>query len=66
VNKVLLLQTWEAKHPPEQKSIVFKVGGQHPPATDFTIRDHPWVPPFKQKQQKFVVSTPTTTWVRKP
>jgi hypothetical protein len=32
VHKVLL-QTREAKHPPAQKFIVFKVGGQHPPAT---------------------------------
>jgi hypothetical protein len=46
VRKLLLLQTREAKHPPTQKIIVvFKEGGQHPPATDFTARAHPWVPP---------------------
>jgi hypothetical protein len=45
VHTVLLLQIREAKHPPVQKSIVFKVGGQHPPATDFTAGAHPWVPP---------------------
>jgi hypothetical protein len=33
VHKVLLLQTREAKHPPAQKFIIFKVGGQHPPVT---------------------------------
>jgi hypothetical protein len=33
VHKVLLLQTREAKHPLAHKSIVFKMGGQHPPAT---------------------------------
>jgi hypothetical protein len=51
VHKVLLLQTREAKHPPAQKSIVFKVGGQHPPAMDFTARAHPWVPPFKRNNK---------------
>jgi hypothetical protein len=35
VHKVLL-QTREAKHPPAQKLLVFKVGGKHPPATNFT------------------------------
>jgi hypothetical protein len=44
VHNVLLLQTQEAKDTPAQKSIVFKVGGQHPPATDFTAGAHPRVP----------------------
>jgi hypothetical protein len=35
VHKVLL-QTREANHPPAQKFIVFKVGGKHPPAINFT------------------------------
>jgi hypothetical protein len=65
VHKVLL-QTREAKHPPAQKFIVFKVGGQHPPATNFTAGDFPWVPPLKQKQQKSIVPSPTTTLVQKP
>jgi hypothetical protein len=43
VHKVLL-QTREAKHPPAQKFIVFKVGGKHPPATNFTAGALPWVP----------------------
>jgi hypothetical protein len=43
VHKVLL-QTREAKHPPAQKSIDFKVGDQHPPATNFTAGVLPWVP----------------------
>jgi hypothetical protein len=45
VHKVLLLQTREAKHPPAQKYIVFKVGGQHPSATSLLglfFGDHLW------------------------
>jgi hypothetical protein len=64
VHKLLLLQTWEAKHPPAQKYIVFKVGGQHPPAT--SLLGSSLGTTFEQKQQKSVVSSPTTTWVRKP
>jgi hypothetical protein len=48
VHKVLLLQTQEAKHPPAQKYIVFKVGGQHPLATEFTAGAHPWVSPLNK------------------
>jgi hypothetical protein len=47
VHKVLL-QTRETKHPPAQKFIVFKVGGQHPPATDFTVGALTWVPPLNR------------------
>jgi hypothetical protein len=45
VHKVLL-QTREAKHPPAQKFIVFKVGGKHPPVTNFTAGALPCVPPL--------------------
>jgi hypothetical protein len=45
VHKVLL-QTKEAKHPPAQKFIVFKVGGRHPPETNFTAGTLTWVPPL--------------------
>jgi hypothetical protein len=48
VHNILLLHTREAKHPPAQMSIVFKVGGQHPPVTDFTDGAHPWVPPLNR------------------
>jgi hypothetical protein len=51
---LLLLQTREAKHPPTQKSIVFKVGGQHPPATDFTAGAHPWVPPLNKNSKSLL------------
>jgi hypothetical protein len=51
VHKVLLMQTQEAKHPPAQKSIVFKVGGQHPPPTDFTAGVHPFVPPLNRNNK---------------
>jgi hypothetical protein len=54
VHKVLLLHTREAKHPPAQKSIVFKVGGQHPPATDFTAGAHPWVPPLNKNNKSLM------------
>jgi hypothetical protein len=40
----VLLQTREAKHPPAQKFIVFKVGGNHPLATNFTGGALSWVP----------------------
>jgi hypothetical protein len=43
VHKVLL-QTREAKHPLAQKFIVFKVGCNHPPATNFTGGALSWVP----------------------
>jgi hypothetical protein len=47
VHKVLL-QTREAKHPPAHKFIDFKVGGKHPPTTNFTARALPWVPPMNR------------------
>jgi hypothetical protein len=50
VHKVLL-QTREAKHPPAQKFIVFKVGGKHPPATNFTAGAPPWVPPLNKNNK---------------
>jgi hypothetical protein len=51
VHKVLLLQTREAKHPPAQKFIDLKMGGQHPPATDFTAGALPWVPPLNRNKK---------------
>ena len=48
------MQTQEAKHPPAQKSIVFKVGGQHPPATNFTTGAHPWVPPLNKNSKSLL------------
>jgi hypothetical protein len=56
VYKVLLLQTREVKHHPAQKSIVFKVGGQHPPVTDFTTGAHPWVPPLNKNSKSLLFS----------
>jgi hypothetical protein len=50
VHKVLL-QPREAKHPPAQKFIVFKVGGKHPPATNFTAGALPWVPPLNRNSK---------------
>jgi hypothetical protein len=50
VHKVLL-HTREAKHPPAQKFIVFKVGGKHPPATKFTAGALPWVPPLNRNNK---------------
>jgi hypothetical protein len=44
----VLLQAREEKHPPAQKFIVFKVGGQQPPATNFTAGALPWVPPLNR------------------
>jgi hypothetical protein len=54
VHKVLLLQTREAKHPPAQKIIVFKVKGQHPLAQDFTAGAHPWVPPLSKNNKSLL------------
>jgi hypothetical protein len=54
VHKVLLLQTREAKHPPTPKYIVFKVEGQHPPATDFTAGALPWVPPLNKNNKSLL------------
>jgi hypothetical protein len=54
VHKVLLLQTREAKHPPAHKFIVFKVGGQRPPVTDFTARVRPWVPPSNKNSKRLL------------
>jgi hypothetical protein len=54
VHNVLLLQTRETKDPPAQKSIVFKVGGQHPPATDFTAGAHPWVPSLNKNSKSLL------------
>jgi hypothetical protein len=56
VHKVLLLQTREAKHPPAQKYIVFKVGGQHPPTTEFTVVDLPWVPALNRNNKSLLFS----------
>jgi hypothetical protein len=47
----LLLQTREAKHPPAHRFIVFKVGGQHPPVTNFTVGALPWVPPLNRNSK---------------
>jgi hypothetical protein len=55
VHKVLLLQTREVKHPPAQKYIVFKVGGQHPPATDFTAGALPLVPPLNKNSKSLLL-----------
>jgi hypothetical protein len=54
VHQVFLLQTREAKHPPAQKYIVFKVGGQHPPVTDFTAGALPWVPPLNKNSRSLL------------
>jgi hypothetical protein len=54
VHKVLLLQTREAKHPPAQKFIVFKVGGQHPPAHNFTVGALLWVPPLNRNNKSLL------------
>jgi hypothetical protein len=54
VHTVLLLQIREAKHHPAQKSIIFKVGGQHPPATDFTAGAQPWVPPLNKNNKSLL------------
>jgi hypothetical protein len=53
VHKVLLLQTWEAK-PPAQKSIVYKVGGQHQTMTNFTDGAHSWVPPLDKNNKSLL------------
>jgi hypothetical protein len=50
VHKVLL-QIREAKQPPTQKFIVFKVGCKHPPATNFTTGALPWVPPLNRNNK---------------
>jgi hypothetical protein len=47
----VLLQTREAKHPPAHKFIVFKVGGQHPPAINLTAGVLPWVPPLNRNNK---------------
>jgi hypothetical protein len=54
VHKVILLQTQEAKHPPARKYIVFKVGGQHPPATAFIAGVRPWVPPLNKNSKSLL------------
>jgi hypothetical protein len=51
----VLLQKREAKHPRAQKFIVFKVGGQHPPATDFTVGALPWVPPLNRNNKALLL-----------
>jgi hypothetical protein len=55
VHKVLL-QTREAKHPPAQKFIVFKVGGKHPPATNFTAGAPLSVPPLNRNSKTLLFS----------
>jgi hypothetical protein len=47
----VLLQTREAKYPPTQKFIIFKVGGQHRLATIFTAGTPPWVPPLNRNNK---------------
>jgi hypothetical protein len=47
----VLLQPREAKHPPAQKFIVFKVGGKHPSMTNFTVGALPWVPPLNRNNK---------------
>jgi hypothetical protein len=55
VQKVLLLlQTREAKHPLAHKLIVLKVGGQHPPATNFTAEARPLVPPLNKNSKSLM------------
>jgi hypothetical protein len=44
----------EAKCPPAHKFIVFKVGGQHPPATDITAGALPWVPPLNKNNKSLL------------
>ncbi len=51
----VLLQTREAKHPPAKKFIVFKVGGKHPPANDFTTGALPWVPPWNKSNKNLLL-----------
>jgi hypothetical protein len=46
-----LLRIREAKYPPAQKFIVFKVGGKHPPANNFTAGDLPWVPSLNRNSK---------------
>jgi hypothetical protein len=52
----VLLQTREAKHPPAQKFIVFKVGGKHPPATNFTAGALAWVPLLNRNNKTLLFS----------
>jgi hypothetical protein len=47
----VLLQTREAKHPPAHKFIDFKVGGKHPPVTNFIAGALPWVPPLSRNSK---------------
>jgi hypothetical protein len=47
----VLLQTREEKHPPTPKFIVFKVGGKHPSATNFTTGALSWVPPLNKNSK---------------
>jgi hypothetical protein len=64
VHKVLLSQTGEATHPPAHKLLLLKWEANILP------RLHCWgsflSTTFEQKQQNSIVSSPTTTWVRKP
>ena len=50
VHKVLL-QTREAKHPPPQKLIVFKLGIRHPPAHSITALAPLLVPPLNRNSK---------------
>jgi hypothetical protein len=50
VHKVLL-QTREAKHPPAQKFIVFKLGGKHPPTLTITDLAPLLVPPLNRNSR---------------
>jgi hypothetical protein len=65
VHKVLL-QTREAKHPPAKKFSVFQTGKQTSSRTYDHCFGSSFGTTFEQKQQNSVVSSPTTTWVRKP
>jgi hypothetical protein len=65
VHKVLL-QTKEAKHPPAQKFSVFQTGRQASSHTHDHGFGSSFGTTFEQKQQNSVVSSPTTSWVRKP
>jgi hypothetical protein len=47
----VLLQTREAKHPPAQKFIVFKLGVRHPPAHSITALAPLFVPPLNRNNK---------------
>jgi hypothetical protein len=61
----VLLQNREVKHPPTQKLSVLNWKTNHPPLTVYWLASS-FGTTFEQKQQNSIVSSPTTTWVRKP